>query len=172
MNKMSIILVILVLSSFLFCGKISEEQGQILLIKARDLIVKNQYPEAMDSLNLIVSKCQKEELVTQARFEIANLHQAQNKYNEAIGVYRDIISTNPKNDLTAKAQFMIGFVLAENMQNYDQAKIEFNTFIQEYPNDSLVQSAKFELENMGKSLESLPFLKDSINQKDTNQVKK
>ena len=68
---------------------------------------------------------------------------------------------------------MIAFIYAENLKDLEKAREEFTKFIQDYPEDPLVESAKWELENMGKKLEDLPFFKDSSDAAlDSNTVKR
>jgi len=87
--------------------------------------------------------------------------QQQGKYNEAIQAFEQIIHKSEKGKFTAQAQFMIAFIYAENLKDLEVARKEFESFIRDYPDDPLIESAKWELENMGKKLEDLPFFKDS-----------
>lgn len=99
--------------------------------------------------------------------------QQQNKYDEAIQAFGEIIHKSVKGKFTSQAQFMIAFIYAENLKDLEKAREEFTKFIQDYPEDPLVESAKWELENMGKKLEDLPFFKDSSDAAlDSNTVKR
>ena len=65
-----------------------------------------------------------------------------------IGYYRKFIETYPDNDRAYEAKFMIGFTLAEDLEDYDAAEREFREFLAEYPENDLSDDAKWMLENM------------------------
>lgn len=48
------------------------------------------------------------------------------------------------------ALFMLGFIHANEIHNYEKAKEYYQKFLELYPNSELAVSAKFELENLGK----------------------
>ncbi|MFC2150785.1 tetratricopeptide repeat protein [Calditrichota bacterium] len=83
------------------------------------------------------------------------------KYDAAIKVYRKIIRENPGSRLAGNAQFMIGFTYANSMNDLEQAKIEFNRFLDSYAavaESGLIAGAKFELENLGKNVEEIEVI--------------
>ncbi len=121
---------------------------------------------ALIVLFLVVS-CSTPEKKIEEKFLKAQELQKSGKYHEAINLFKEIISKSAKNKYTAQSQFMIGFILAENLKEYDSAKIEFEKFIKEYPDNPLVKSAKWEIDNMGKPLDSIPFLNDTTVEDDT-----
>jgi hypothetical protein len=47
---------------------------------------------------------------------------------------------------------MAGFVLADELQEYEGARQELEKLIAEYPDDELVASARWMLDNMGEGL--------------------
>jgi peptidyl-prolyl cis-trans isomerase C len=65
-----------------------------------------------------------------------------------IGKYRDMLVQYPKSDVSAQAQFMIGFIESEEMKNYDEAEKEFRRLLERYPSSELAASAKWMLEHM------------------------
>ena len=70
-------------------------------------------------------------------------------YESAIDEYRILIKDFNKSDLCAVSQFQIGkcyYIL----KNHDQAKIEFEKVIQNYPDSKYVQQAKFYLNKIEK----------------------
>ncbi|WP_268761450.1 tetratricopeptide repeat protein [Candidatus Chrysopegis kryptomonas] len=50
---------------------------------------------------------------------------------------------------------MLGFIHANELNDYKKAKIYYQKFIEKYPNSELATSAKFELENLGKEPEKI-----------------
>jgi len=50
---------------------------------------------------------------------------------------------------------MLGYINANNLKKYDEAKKFYQAFIKQYPKSDLVDDAKFELKIMGKDINSL-----------------
>ena len=65
-----------------------------------------------------------------------------------IGKYREMLAEYPKSDVSAQAQFMIGFIESEELKNYDQAEKEFRQLLAKYPSSELAASAKWMIEHM------------------------
>jgi len=74
---------------------------------------------------------------------------------KAIELYASILANAPQHPKAATAQFMTGFIYANDLNELDKAKAAYETFLQKYPNDELAESAKMEIENLGKSPEEL-----------------
>ena len=81
-------------------------------------------------------------------FEIAEKAQQANNPLEAIKAYRTLIENYPSSENCPKAQFMIGFVYAEQYHDTVKALEAFDKFAKDYPNNELAPSADF----MAKSL--------------------
>jgi outer membrane protein assembly factor BamD (BamD/ComL family) len=69
-----------------------------------------------------------------------------------IAYYRALVTDHPASPLAPQAQFMAGFVLADELQEYEGAREELEKMISQYPDDELVASARWMLENMGEGL--------------------
>jgi len=98
------------------------------------------------------------ELLAQAQ----QLQQAE-KYDDAIRTYRKIADEFPKTHQAANAQFMVGYIYANHIKDFEQAKIELNRFLKDFAqiaDSGLVVGAKFELEYLGKDIEEIPVLKE------------
>jgi peptidyl-prolyl cis-trans isomerase C len=65
-----------------------------------------------------------------------------------VGYYRQFAERFPDNERVYEARFMIGFTLAEDVQDYDQAEEVFREFLKEYPESDLSDDAEWMLENM------------------------
>ncbi|HND88294.1 MAG TPA: tetratricopeptide repeat protein [Saprospiraceae bacterium] len=77
------------------------------------------------------------------------------QYDRAIGIYAKILAQAPQHPKAATAQFMTGFIYANDLRQLDKAKAAYETFLQQYPKDELAESARMELANLGKSPEEL-----------------
>jgi TolA-binding protein len=74
---------------------------------------------------------------------------------KAVRYYKKVFDEHP-NSLQAPASlFMSGFILANELKNYKQAKIIYNLFLQKFPNHELAASAREELNNLGLSPEEI-----------------
>jgi len=62
--------------------------------------------------------------------------------------YQKFIDTYPDNDRAYEAKFMIGFTLAEDLNEYDKAEKTFKEFLEEYPENDLSDDANWMLQNM------------------------
>jgi outer membrane protein assembly factor BamD (BamD/ComL family) len=81
------------------------------------------------------------------------------EYAEALTNFKNIIKNYPDSELAAKATFMVGFIDANHLNNLEEAKKHYEMFIKNYPDHELVDSAKYELETLGKNIEDLPIFK-------------
>ena len=75
-----------------------------------------------------------------------------------IELYRDVVQRFPNDPISIQAAFMIGFTYAEDMGEYDKARVEFQKFLATHPNAELANSARWMLENMDKPA---PDLRDA-----------
>jgi len=83
--------------------------------------------------------------------------------NLAVTQYKRIINDFPQAKETPNAFFTLGFIYNNELKDYNSAKYYYEEFIKRYPNHEAVQSARFELETMGKSAD------DIINKLQNNQ---
>ncbi|HHE46162.1 MAG TPA: tetratricopeptide repeat protein [Bacteroidetes bacterium] len=98
------------------------------------------------------------ELLVQAQ----QLQQAE-KYEDAIRIYRKIAHDYPDSHQGANSQFMVGYIYANHLKDFEQAKIELNRFLDNYSDKAdsgLVVGARFELQYMGMDIEKIPALSE------------
>jgi peptidyl-prolyl cis-trans isomerase C len=69
---------------------------------------------------------------------------------QRIDLYRKLVQRFPDDSVSVQARFMIGFTYAEELNEYDSARKEFEEFIKKYGDTELGASAKWMLENMEK----------------------
>lgn len=89
----------------------------------------------------------------------ANELMSSEKWEEAEANFQKILDNFPKGEHAAKAMFMIGFINANYTNNLEKAREYYSKFLEKYPNNDLADDAKYEIENLGKNIEDLPFLK-------------
>ncbi|KPK89376.1 hypothetical protein AMJ80_09870 [bacterium SM23_31] len=93
-----------------------------------------------------------EELFTRAKQYLS-----EGKNKEAVKVYEKLVKKFPESENRSNAVFMIGFYYANELKEYDKAEKYYKMFLEEYPNDTLAFYAQFELDNLGKDIDSLLF---------------
>ena len=83
----------------------------------------------------------------------------QEKFQEAMANFKEVIDNYPETEFAAKSMFMIGFINANHLKNLEEARKYYQAFVDKYPEHELVESAKYELETLGKNIEDLPIMK-------------
>jgi outer membrane protein assembly factor BamD (BamD/ComL family) len=94
-------------------------------------------------------------------FDLAYQYMGKEKWSDAEKYFQKILDEYPNGVYSSKALFMVGFINANYLKNYDKAKKYYTEFLKKYPNHDLADDARYELENLGKNIDDLPFLKDS-----------
>ena len=80
-------------------------------------------------------------------------------FNLAVANFIDIVKNYPQGKRAAEAQFMLGFINANDIKNYDEAKKHYDRFIAKYPEHDLADDAQYELQTLGKDINDLPIFK-------------
>lgn len=76
----------------------------------------------------------------------------------AVQAYDEIVQAFPNGDKADEAQFMIGFLYANDIKDTLKAKEAYNKFLETYAATSdsgMVLSARWELANLGKDVEDI-----------------
>jgi len=114
------------------------------------------------AIMIVVAGCNTKPTANPAElFTKAQDLQKQEKYQDAITIYRQIAKDFPKTREGANSQFMIGFIYANHLKDYTLAKKELDTFLEKFTavaDSGLIEGAKFELKFMGKPIDEIPTL--------------
>ena len=126
---------------------------------AQENIKQKNISEAITNYQLVVSEFPESSEAPEALFQIATLYQ--NKmvknlsdiecYKKAEETFRSVFNKYPDNEKAPMALFLSGFILANDLRNFEDATKTYKLFLEKYPKHQLAQSAKEELENMGLS---------------------
>jgi peptidyl-prolyl cis-trans isomerase C len=92
---------------------------------------------------------------TRTEEELFTLAQETDDPLKRLGYYGELVMGYPEGEHADEAQFMIGFIQAEELKNYDAARNAFQRLLANYPDSELIDSANWMIENMGK--ETPPF---------------
>ncbi len=74
---------------------------------------------------------------------------------KAVQFYKKLFVDFPKSPDAPRAIFMAGFILANDLNKFEEAKSAYKTFLEKFPNDPLTPQVKVELENVGKTPEEI-----------------
>ena len=72
-------------------------------------------------------------------------------FQKGIALYDQVLQQYPEHPKAAQALFLKGFTLDNDMNQTDQAKAIYETFLQKYPNNDFADDTQFLLKNLGKS---------------------
>ncbi len=87
-----------------------------------------------------------------ALYLIAETYQnGKQDYRAAVNYYSTFVKRYPDLNSTPVAMFIIAFIYNNNLQMFDSARIAYQDFIARFPNHELAASAKFEIDNLGKT---------------------
>ncbi len=98
-----------------------------------------------------------EELFTQAK-----KYQENQDFAKAVDVYQQIIKFYPYGEQTDEAQFMIGFIYANHLEDTVKAHEAYTRFLEKYSTQTdsgMIASAKWELANLGRNINDIQMLK-------------
>jgi outer membrane protein assembly factor BamD (BamD/ComL family) len=100
-------------------------------------------------------------------FDLAYQYMGKEEWSEAEKYFQKILDEYPNGVYSSKSLFMVGFINANYLKNYDKAKKYYTEFLKKYPNHDLADDAKYEIENLGKNIDDLPFMKEEKSQSDS-----
>ncbi len=72
-----------------------------------------------------------------------------------LGYYSELVFQFPDGEHADEAQFMVGFIQAEEIGNLEAAKNALERLLEKYPDSELRESAEWMIENMGKETPAL-----------------
>ena len=102
------------------------------------------------------------------------LQEAQNylnngRYHEAIALYEEFLERFPESQFAPKSLFMSGFIYANNLQDFENARKCYEQFLQNYPDNELAVSVQWEVENLGTDVNKLIGGESSSAEGDSSQ---
>jgi outer membrane protein assembly factor BamD (BamD/ComL family) len=120
--------------------------------------VREAFQPALDLFERVVREYPRHDLAEAALYEIANIKNGNlHLPREAIDAYRLYCQDYPSGKQTPMAMFLIGYLYNNELHNSDSAAAAYRRFLDRYPESEMAASAKFELNNLGKSPdEALP----------------
>ena len=106
-------------------------------------------------------------------FADARKFQEEGKYAESVTGYEKLIQVHPRGKYAPQAQFMIGFICANELRDLPKAEIAYKAFLEKYSakaDSGMVASARWELENLGKDINQIEDLSGIIGKEEQQAV--
>ena len=111
---------------------------------------KTQLDAARKSTGVTADSAAIESFLTQKKSARDMFQEAQNAglAVKRIELYNKLLDEYPNSDVSAQAQFMIGFIYSEEIRNYDEADKAFKKLLESYPHSELAASAQWMVDHM------------------------
>jgi len=95
-------------------------------------------------------------------FEQAKKYQEEGKFAEAAAKYEELVRRYPRSNQAPQCLFMVGYLYANHLADYDKARKVYETFVKKYPSDPLIKDARWELTHLGQDVNQIRELNDLL----------
>jgi outer membrane protein assembly factor BamD (BamD/ComL family) len=96
-----------------------------------------------------------DKLAPEYLFKAADISMNMRRPQATIALFDRIIQEYPEYDKSSSALFLKAFVYEDQLQDYENAKINYELFLSKYPDSEFADDAQVSLRNLGKSPEEL-----------------
>lgn len=161
-NGMKGIFSIITIFVFLFSACDSNKDKELLASANAKANAKN-YSEALKDYQKIIDEYSSSDNAAESLFAVAAMYHMYQIPNisrdeslmKAVTYYQKLYDQFPENEKAAKSLFMAAFIKANELNQLEDARTSYQTFMDKYPNHELALQAKIELENLGKTPEEM-----------------
>ncbi|MGD9898582.1 MAG: outer membrane protein assembly factor BamD [Calditrichaceae bacterium] len=85
---------------------------------------------------------------------------AKEDFSGAAENFKKLVENYPTGKKYAESLFMLGFINANNLENFKDAEKYYNEFIKKFPEHDLADDARYELDMLGKDINNLPMFQN------------
>ena len=122
---------------------------------------QNNYKKATKILKNLVNSNAGEEILVKSNLLLAEIFYHDLKdFNQAIQEYDNFCKAFPDHKNAASSLFMQGFIYHNSLSDLQMAEKLYLKFLDEYPDHELSLSVRWELDNLGKNIDEMPFFKN------------
>ena len=115
---------------------------------------------SMENLENLIKHYSEHSLAPQAQYLIGDIYMNDLlDFHNAINSYSKVSENYVGTNYAVEAQFMVGYIYANILSDYEKAVETYLIFLEKFPDHELAPSVKFELDNLGKSINEIPVLK-------------
>lgn len=165
-NRLIIILLPLIL---LFAGCEGKKDSEYLA-EAEKLVKDQKIEEALQAFQDLISKYPDSPLAPKSLLEIGKIYQAgiyqelprKKSLEMAISYFKQINDKYPQSNEAPVALFMTGFIQANELQEFNEAKKNYELFLKLYPAHELTPSVESEIRTLGLTPEQILSQKEII----------
>lgn len=144
-------------SGIILLNGCSKKSADDYMMAAHESVMQNNISEAINNYQSVINEFPESAKAPEALFQIATLYQNKmvknlsdkESFKKAAKTFREVFNKYPNDKRAPMALFLSGFILANDLKNFEGATSTYNLFLQKYPQNELAISAKEELENMG-----------------------
>ncbi len=148
------ILVISILFLVFACSGTSDKQ---YFDQAGNLVKEKKYKDAIAKYEELIKEFPDSKLAVKSLIEIARLYEARNveginiqdSYRKASDTYYLVYEKFPESEEAPVALFQSGFILDNELRNFDEATKRYNLFLEKYPNHKYAKIVQQSLDIMG-----------------------
>ncbi|HKB84895.1 MAG TPA: tetratricopeptide repeat protein [Ignavibacteriaceae bacterium] len=150
--------------SVLFTGAMlldgcSSKSADDYMKAAKQNVMNKNMTEAVSNYQSVVNEFPESPQAPEALFQVATLYQNKmvtnlsdkESFKKAEETFREVYNKYPDDSKAPMALFLSGFILANDLKNFESATSTYNLFLEKYPKHELATSAREELQNMGLS---------------------
>ena len=140
------------------CGLFKSAEG--LFSEAEQKRNMGEAKAALVLLQKVVDKHSDHKIAPNAQYLIAEIYYRDLRdFTMAINQYENLMVQFPESKQVPFSLFMQGFIYANMLADFENAKDHYSQFLQKYPNHELFQSVGFELKYLGRDIKEIPELK-------------
>ena len=122
---------------------------------------QNNFKKAVKILRNLVNSDADEEILVKSNLLLAEIFYHDLKdFNQAIQEYDNFCKSFPDHKNAASSLFMQGFIYHNSLSDLQMAEKLYLKFLDEYPDHELASSVRWELDNLGKNIDEMPFFKN------------
>ena len=150
-------LIYLLLGMGLFLISCGGKTDKDIFESAKQKVESENYSEALSDFEELVTNYPNSEYYQESLLQTGELYQGHVNKNisyeeslaKAINSYRIFNAKYVNDPKVPQTLFMIGFIQANDLGQFDSAKVTYSKFIELYPDNEMTESARSEIDNLG-----------------------
>lgn len=150
-------------SGFMSLDEVYDSISDILYSQYRTEAGDHAFADLMDKYD-VVNYMELGEYRTMSAKEIMEVAKNASNPVQAINAYKAVVALYPTDEQADKAQFLIGFLNAEELSRFEDAEEAFKKLLKEYPDSDFVDDARWMLENMGSEAPLSDEVEDAVDE--------
>lgn len=142
------------------CSKTSDQE---YFNQAQSLLKEKKTSEAIKAFESLLDEYPESKIAPKALVQLAGIYQNQmvdklrpaESFDSAQKYFYQVYEKYPDSEEAPQSLFLSGFILANDLKDYDKATSHYKLFLSKYSSHPLAVSAQEELDNMGLSPEEI-----------------